>query len=440
MLIDRGVERAAEDARGAARSRRVRAGHDRSAEGARRRSAAAPSTSSSGSSAPRRSADLLRDIAADAGLDVTPTRPSSRGPPRQRLGPRRALGARPGGRGRRASRTRARSSTTSSRRCATATPARRSSRWPRAVRPGRDPRRLAEEILEHLRNAFLALMAPELVAGRRRRGRAVADQADASAPPRRCGPSRCRRGARQTCASRSTRGQPRGRARPPRPARARHLAGRARRAARAPRAPASRTPHAPGSASRHRGPPPAADAAPSAASGRAPAPRAASARPRRTPHLPPAKAAQGRGAPRRAPVPADAPRRARCRRRDELTHGVGRLDPAQAGAEVAKSVRPPAGSSRSTTTWPCSRCRTRTSSSKAEKYRAEVETALADHFGRRVPLRLVDRRRRRRTARGGDGDGGSAGTTTSPISTAPVETGSDAPEDHLKAAFPGAER
>ena len=127
MLVDGGVERAAEDARGAARPRRVRAGHHRSAEGAahhpqphpalrvapavgrraRRRwpSSSSPTPGSTSAEAP--STTSCAPAAA---------RPATCCPPSTRCG------------GRRRCPTTARRSTSWSRPCASATPAGRCSR------------------------------------------------------------------------------------------------------------------------------------------------------------------------------------------------------------------------------------------------------------------------------------------------------------------------
>ena len=72
---------------------------------------------------------------------------------------------------------------------------------------------------------------------------------------------------------------------------------------------------------------------------------------------------------------------------------------------------------------------------RAERYKAEAETALASHFGRRVPLVLViDDAHSAAPAAANDAD------EDEPDFDRPADdVASSKPEDHVKAAFPGAE-
>ncbi|MBA3653905.1 MAG: hypothetical protein H0W70_06895 [Actinobacteria bacterium] len=74
--------------------------------------------------------------------------------------------------------------------------------------------------------------------------------------------------------------------------------------------------------------------------------------------------------------------------------------------------------------------------SRAEKYRAEVQAALAEHFGVAVPIQLtVDR-----DVPGPAPASAADGDDDEPDFDAPAVDGPVAsPEDHVKMAFPGAE-
>ena len=362
----------------------------------------------------------------------------------------RARGARAlGGRGRRARR----SATTPSRPCSTwaaarpATRSPRSTRWSRpaawrrsscrstswsralieadpgralaalaaAVQGGRDPRALAEELIAHLRDGFLALVAPELVQlpDRRQRGRA-----GPGAAPRPAGHRPGHGGARRDAGRAAPRARSTGPAR--RGAgqadqrRRRRVAGRAagpdREAgagpAGRPRRPARRCRAAPATRRPEPGPP-----------GPAPAPRPgspapggrAAARQRR-------RCADGRPAAQPAPAPPGAGPAGASRHRRGDAPAAEAAAPAGAAAAVASTARrtePGRADAGLGRPGPAPRCRARPSRSwppgtgsatdggvalavpnephraRSEQHRAELEAALAAHFGRPVPVTFV---------------------------------------------------
>ena len=94
MLSQGGRGGAAEDARGAAAARRVRARHHRPAEGQRHDPQPHPAPAVPPAAAPTTLAEHVRWVAADAGLDVDDAAIDAGARPGRRLGPRHAVGAR----------------------------------------------------------------------------------------------------------------------------------------------------------------------------------------------------------------------------------------------------------------------------------------------------------------------------------------------------------
>ena len=141
-----GVGRAAEDARGAARPRRVRAGDDRPAEGAAHHPQPHPALRASTCCRPTTLEEHVRCVVDDAGLDVDQEALEHALAPGRRLGPRHAVGARPGRGRRRRGRAPPTTSTSCSTPWPTATPARALAAVAAAAAAGRDPRLLAESL------------------------------------------------------------------------------------------------------------------------------------------------------------------------------------------------------------------------------------------------------------------------------------------------------
>ena len=205
MLTAGRGQRPAEDPGGAAGARGLRAGHHRPAEGAAdhpqphpalrvpparrpspRRACSPTSTSRPASASPPRPSTW--SCAGATARPATPSRCSTRWRPPARSRTRRSAVAE--------------SSTPSP----TATPGRVSSPWPRRMAAGRDPRRLATDMLDHLRNGFLPLRpgawsccpttpppvsrirpagsgSPALVRAMEVIGEALADMRDSRRPP-----------------------------------------------------------------------------------------------------------------------------------------------------------------------------------------------------------------------------------------------------------------
>ena len=346
-----------------------------------------------------------------------------------------------------------------------------------AVQGGRDPRGLAEELIAHLRDGFLSLVAPELVQLPDRRRDVVRDQAgrlglpghrprhrgprrDAGRAPPRAGPEGPARRRAGQADQRRRRRLPGRAAGPHREARAGPVRriGCTQRAGRRRRAPRPGPRRAPGPAAAE--PRPAAaspgDAAPSRS--RSPAPpirggtgqgrqrrhRGAGATGRRGPPRPAAEVA-GRRPPRRsirsaptAPTAGDGPSR------DELTlvwadqvlpHLSARAKPVLAAGHwidtdggVALAVPNEPHRARS------------------EQHRAELEAALAAHFGRPVPVAFVLEPSTPARPRGTGERGARAAPDPEPeeaIDPAElVDAGPEhdlAPFERVTQAFPGAE-
>ena len=306
MLIAGGVERAAEDARGAARPRRVRAGHHRPAEGAAHHPQPHPALRVPPAAAPTSSPSTCAWVIARRRARRRRRRRRLRGPPGRRLGPRHAVRARPGGRGRRACSTTARRSTTWS----TPWPTRDAGqalrrRSPTPSAPGASPACSARRCSARLRDVFLA------ADGRAARPPARPAELDRVAglgrPARRPGHHPGARGGRRRAARDAPGARP---AHPPR--------GRARAGSPGPTRDASldallaRVDRTRAAAARRRRRP-AAAARRAAAAGRVPPPLRRPRRPRR-----PAPAA------RRRPAAAPRPRTARRRRRPRRRPAAGR--------------------------------------------------------------------------------------------------------------------
>ena len=345
MLSTGGVQRAAEDARGAARPRRVRAGHHRPAEGAAHHPQPHPALRVPPARRRRALGACSRELNAEAGLGVDPTRPSTWSCAGQRFGPRRALGPRPGG-GRRRGRGRAASVLDD-----IVEALMRPRRGPGPRRCGRRPRSAAATpaagrgAVDHLRDGFLLVMAPS----------APRCPATASAPRleqqgRRLGPAGDRRA--MEVAGRDAGGQmrealdpaghPRGGARAAGQARGR----RPRRPRPARRLEAARARPAGG------GPAAAAAAEPAARASPAPTPAPAPAGARAGPRRTAPSRGRTRPGPRRGRRHADSPSPppegsappadvAVGRRSRRAHHGVGRRHPAvavHAGSTVCSAA------------------------------------------------------------------------------------------------------
>ena len=160
MLSTGGVERAAEDARGAAGPRGVRAGHDRSAEGAAHHPQPHPALRVPPAAGRRARPTTSAGSSTDAGLDVADEAVDhvvrrAAGSARDTLS---ALDQVAGG-GRR--RRRRRAARRARRGAADATPARPRRRGQRRARPGRDPRVLGRGASGPLRDVFLSRMGAD---------------------------------------------------------------------------------------------------------------------------------------------------------------------------------------------------------------------------------------------------------------------------------------
>ena len=298
--------------------------------------------------------------------------------------------------------------------CASATSAGPWWRWPSACGAGHDPRRLAVELLEHLRQAFLATVARGLVGlpddevarvesqaaalGRAAIVRAMEVLGDALVAMREAPDPRvllevalvrlCRPEA-DVVARRPARAD-----RAPGAGAGRPAAGRRPPAAPAPRPPAAAAPAAGARRRRRRPRRPPAGAAPRPAGAR-PAPgrplggvRAAPPPGRRRRPPPPPAPAAARRPPPPAPPPA-AGRRRRFPTRDELTLAwgdtvLGPLSPRGQGPVPGGPVRRRAEPGVATFALPNAIHRDR-----CAEVQGDVEQALAAHFGRRVPLQLL---------------------------------------------------
>ena len=441
MLSAAGVQRAAEDAGGAARATWSSCWPRPTRRRCCPPSAAARSTSSSGSARRRVLGEHLRDSTADAGLDVSRRGHRPGRQPRPRLGARRAVGARPGGRGGARRGRGARSSTRWSRRCASATSAGRS--WPSAegAPPATTPRQLAEELLAHLRNRLPRDHGPQ-------RASTLPDESGRRAEEqgRRLGPGRASCGRWRRSATRSShmrealdpRVMPRGRARPrqPGPTSTSSPAALLERIERLER----------GAVGAGRPPPPP--------DGR-PRPRKPPAPPRQAPPGA-AVAAARRGQARRpaAPSAAAEPRRPSRRRR----RPPNRRTAWRPSCPTARRAHHGVGRRHARRSWHRARCalgggplrrrrrrrgrfalpRTPTSRPAPRSTSRRSRRRCAEHFGVAVPLRLVVDERSV-TPRRADGRLAAPDDDDEPPTSGRAARGAASPEDHVMQPFQGAE-
>ena len=161
MLSPARVQRAAQDARGAAGPRAASCWPPRTRRRCCPPSAAAPSTSSSSCCRPQELEDYVRWIVADAGLDVDDAGRRLGGAPGSGLGPRHALGARPGG-GRRGCRHPVRAGGAPARVPGATDTGLAIVAVADALAQGHDPRVLGDAFLDSLRDAFLLSLGVEV--------------------------------------------------------------------------------------------------------------------------------------------------------------------------------------------------------------------------------------------------------------------------------------